>query len=508
MTNDTKGAAVAYVRISSEEQLKRSATNIKTQTAKCADAAQRAGLHVVKTFTDQGESAFTQAASERPQLQKMLAYLREHRATVKCVVFENLSRLARRVEDQAMLLAGFKRSGLSFISVDEPNAADDSAAGRMALGISAVFNQYSSDSLSERVTYRMQAGASSGRFLHRAPLGYINGTVAGVKNILPDPERAELVRKAFTLAAEGHSLANVLRMVTALGLRSRIGQPLKKTTLSQLLHNRIFCGWVKSGKVTARASFQPLVSEELFNQAQDALAGRVRNKAKKRQHEDWPLRRFVLCGSCSKPMTSGWVKNRAGKPYGYFFCEQKGCRSVSVRKEVIERDWLLLLGMMEPSAELLARCPEIAKATWNHRKERAEDEQRQLKTRLIEQQGLNKQAIAALVQGKISEEDFTVMKQAITEETKLLEHGLLTLEQERATLKELMETTGIRLQNLSRWYQSACLSEKIELAFSLFPDGLRWSEDSSFLNTGNRSIFQMVEVMVGELEGVGGRPRT
>ena len=161
-----------------------------------------------------------------------------------------------------------------------------------------------------------------------------------------------------------------------------------------------------------------------------------------------------------------------------------------------------------PRPDRERRAPEIAKATWSHRKERTEDEQRRLKARLIEQQGLNKQAITARVQGKISEEDFNVMKQSITDETKLLEHSLLTLEQERATLNELMETTGIRLQNLSRWYQSAGLQEKIELAFSLFPDGLRWSEDSSFLNTGNRSIFQMVEAMVGELEGVGGRPRT
>jgi DNA invertase Pin-like site-specific DNA recombinase len=58
------GAAVIYVRISSEEQLKKSATNIETQTKKCAEACEHAGLQVLKVFTDKGESAYKQAAAK------------------------------------------------------------------------------------------------------------------------------------------------------------------------------------------------------------------------------------------------------------------------------------------------------------------------------------------------------------------------------------------------------------------------------------------------------------
>jgi hypothetical protein len=34
------------------------------------------------------------------------------------------------------------------------------------------------------------------------------------------------------------------------------------------------------------------------------------------------LCRFVICDSRGKPFTSGWVKNRLGKLYGYYFCER------------------------------------------------------------------------------------------------------------------------------------------------------------------------------------------
>ncbi|HWF02898.1 MAG TPA: recombinase family protein, partial [Candidatus Angelobacter sp.] len=387
-----KGAAVCYVRISSEEQLKKSATNIDTQTRKCTDACGREGLEVLMTFVDEGESAFKQAYTDRPQLQAMLKYIRQNKGKVTHVVFENLSRLARRDAEQDILFDRFKALGVKYISVDEPNLDTETAGGRLHAGMLARFNRYYSDSLSERVTYRMQAGAKAGRHLHRARLGYLNGKINGVKNIVPDPQRAELVRKAFTLIAEGHTLANVLRMVTALGLRSHSGQSLRKNTLSQMLRCKIYCGWVKSGTITARGSFEPLISEELWNQCQDFLDGRSKRKEHRQQHQDWPLRRFVICDGCGKPLTSGWVKNRLGKLYGYYFCEQKACRATSVRKEALEREWVILLAMMEPKEELLNRIPDIAAAAWEHRRARAEEEQRQLTNRLADQKALNKKA--------------------------------------------------------------------------------------------------------------------
>ena len=502
------GVAVVYVRISSEEQLKKSATSIGTQTKKCSEVCNRAGLNVAKVFTDEGESAFKQAYTERPQLQKLLSYLREHKE-VTHVVFENLSRLARQGPEQAMLLAQFKKAGLDYISVDEPNAESKTAAGRMAVNMIGVFNEYSSDSLSERVTYRMQAGAKAGRHLQRAMLGYLNGKMPnGVKNIIPDPERADLVRKAFTLVAEGNRLVDALRIVTALGLRSRHGQQLTKGSLSQILRSRIYCGWVKSRNITARGTFEPLISEEVFEKCQDVLNGRVRAKTHRQQHEDWPLRRFVLCGACGKPLTSGWSKNSKGKRYGYYFCEEKGCRAVKGRKEVIESSWIGLLGMMEPTEDLLRRAPELAAKGWELRREHHENELRQLNTRLAAQQAMNMKAIEARVQGIISDEDFSKIKQSIQTDLEHIQEGLRALDKEHATMKELIENTNYKLQNLSFWWQAAGLQDRIELQFSLWPEGLRWTPSNFFLNTSNHSLYQQVEEMMRDLVVHGGRSRT
>jgi site-specific DNA recombinase len=100
-----------------------------------------------------------------------------------------------------------------------------------------------------------------------------------------------------------------------------------------MLRNRTYCGWVKQKDIVARGAFEPLITEELFELAQQNLNGRSRRQKSVKHHEDWPLRRFVLCGSCGKALTSGWVKNSKGKPYGFYFCVQKGCRAVSAPRK-------------------------------------------------------------------------------------------------------------------------------------------------------------------------------
>ena len=164
--------------------------------------------------------------------------------------------------------------------------------------------------------------------------------------------------------------------------------------------------------------------------------------------------------------------------------------------------------MMEPKEELLRRIPEMAAAAWEHRKGRAEEEQRQLTSRLADQQALNKKTIEARVQGSISDEDFATMKKSIADQIAVLEHGLRELEEERSTMQDLMKTAEIRIQNLAGWWEGADLKGRMELQFSLWPDGLRWSEKNHFLNTGNTSLLQSVDELVGELVGSGGRPRT
>jgi site-specific DNA recombinase len=85
-----------------------------------------------------------------------------------------------------------------------------------------------------------------------------------------------------------------------------------------------------------RGDFEPLVSQEPFYTMQAILSGkRGKLMPRLRSHPDFPLRRFVKCGCCDKPLTGSWSKGRSAR-YAYYFCPNSRCRGVSVSKADLE----------------------------------------------------------------------------------------------------------------------------------------------------------------------------
>ena len=85
------------------------------------------------------------------------------------------------------------------------------------------------------------------------------------------------------------------------------------------------------------------------------------------------------------------------------------------------------------------------------------------------------------------------------------EHRLKTLDEEKNGMQELTQAYEYKVKNLALFWQNANLNDRVELQFSLWSEGLRWTPQSAFLNTLNRSLFQQVEEMVRELRVDGGR---
>ena len=256
--------AIGYARVSTDEQAKEN-SSLAVQQKKIAAYCERHGLELLKVF--QGSESGRTIAN-RPVFQEMLAYVRKHHSKISHVIVSDLSRLARNAMDQAQTDALLGKLGITLVSIDDP-ITDSSAVGKLSIGVRGLINEFFSNSLSERTTDRMQAGVKAGRFLWGAPIGYLNVN----KMIQPDPDRAPLVREAFELIASGRypTTDAVLKVVTAMGLRTRRGNPVTKQTFARMLQNPLYAGWTVSKKVRARGLHEPLISEELFNAVQMLL---------------------------------------------------------------------------------------------------------------------------------------------------------------------------------------------------------------------------------------------
>lgn len=185
--------AVLYLRVSTDLQAHgRNADNLPAQQRICRDWCKESGLPVLQVFIDDGASGRT---ANRPQFKAMLAFCKKNRDDISHVVVQDISRLARNLGTQNEVITMLGKLGIVLASASEPHIENVTAAGRFGSNLLGAAAQFQSDASSDSIRKRMKYAAQSGRFLHRAPIGYLNTSTNGIKNIAPDSERAPLVQK-------------------------------------------------------------------------------------------------------------------------------------------------------------------------------------------------------------------------------------------------------------------------------------------------------------------------
>ena len=299
------------------------------------------------------------------------------------MVVYNLTRFAREKYDHFALRAHLKSLGISLRSATEP--IDDTSTGKLMEGVLASFAQFDNDVRSERTRVGMRAALELGRWTFPAPLGYLNAPKWSGKSLVPDPERAALVKQAFEDFATGRfTKQEVLARVTEVGLRTRRGLVLSPQSFGQMLRNSIYIGMIESPEygVSTRGVFEPLVSEQTFYRAQAILDGRVQvSGPRERNHPDFPLRGFVRCDRCGRPLTGSWSKGRNGH-YAYYHC-QRQCRAVNVSKSTLEGLFVDELALLQPTAGYMRLVKDRVLYVWQQRtsevKDRAAEVERRVK---------------------------------------------------------------------------------------------------------------------------------
>src|SRR5262249_4732092 len=145
---------------------------------------------------------------------------------------------------------------------------------------------------------------------------------------------------------------------------------LSPQSFANLLRNQFYAGKlvVKGWQIDAKGAFEPIVSEETFTLVQSILLGRKPTTLKRRRtHPDFPLRHFVKCGECQRPLTASYSTGRSDK-YGYYHCANGSCRTPNIPKQKLESEFLTLIERLQPKAEYLKLFKEIVLDVWNQRR--------------------------------------------------------------------------------------------------------------------------------------------
>jgi site-specific DNA recombinase len=346
--NNVEGApAVIYLRVSTKEQAEKGGEaegfSIPAQREGCKRKAASLSAAVVEQFVERGESAKT---ADRPELQRMLAFIAEH--PVKYVIVHKVDRLARSRADDVAINLAIRRAGAELVSVSEN--IDQTPSGLLLHGIMSSIAEFYSRNLATEVIKGSVQKAKNGGTPARAPLGYLNvrriENGYEVRTIEVDPERGPLMAWAFQAYATGDwTILRLLDELTTRGLTTKPGprtpsKPLSDSQLHSLLRHPYYMGVVRYRGAIYPGKHPRLVEPETWQKVQDLLSAKHLAGEKHREHPHY-LKGSMCCGQCGARLIVNYAKGRHGGIYPYFICigrqkDKHSCSQRALRIELVE----------------------------------------------------------------------------------------------------------------------------------------------------------------------------
>ena len=291
--------AVLYARVSSREQ-QQEGYSIDAQVKLLRSVAAEKSYRIVREFVEV-ESA---KASGRKQFAEMVAFFKRNRSC-RMLLVEKVDRLYRNQHD-AITLEDLDIETF-FVKEGEILSKNSKSHVKFMHDIRLAIARNYSENLREEVKKGMREKAEQGAYPGHAPFGYRNNRTT--RTIEPHPENATIVRYIFEQYAKGtHSLISLHKAV-----RDLFGKSINRSYLHTILNNRFYLGVFEWGGETHRGTHAPLISTQLYDDAQCVMHGY--NKGKYSKH-DIAFRGMLTCAHDGCTVT-GEVKKQK---YVYYRC--------------------------------------------------------------------------------------------------------------------------------------------------------------------------------------------
>lgn len=464
--------AVIYCRVSSADQVKN--LSLPTQEKACREYCARQGYDVDHVFVDAGESAKT---TNRPEFLRLLTLCRERKGKLHAVIVYSLTRFSRNSADHHAIQTLLRGLGVTLRSVTEP--IDESPAGRLMEGILASMAQFDNDVRSERVVAGLKAALDRGRWPWLAPLGYLNADARKGPSLVPDPIRASALREAFELYAAGIRGRELLDRVTGMGLTTKHGHKLGLNRLYELLRNRAYIGFTGTAawSVEVKGDFEPLVDEELFGRVQAQFGVHTKHSRGVAGHRNvptFPLRRFLTCADCGRPLTGSRSTGRNKARYAFYHCIP-GCTRVPVAK--MEAAFLALLDGLRPSPEPWRILKAVILDVWQEeRQSRAAAKASATRHAGELEAKLGRLERAFIFDRAIDGDSYRAQRDKLREDITLSRIEARDAERMEEDLEGLLTFADHALHHASAiWTSAATTEERIRFQWAMFPTGCKWS---------------------------------
>jgi site-specific DNA recombinase len=368
---------------------------------------------------------------------------------------------------------------------------ENTPQGRFMLNIGFGQAKYVVDSLSVNVRRGLREKLRRGEFPGWAPVGYLNDH--RLHSIIPDEQKAPLIRRAFETYATGHyTAAELRRTITSWGLTGHSGKPIALSKIPVMLTNPFYIGLFRYKGEIHEGVHEPIVSKQVFDRVQEVMRERKRGKYMKTATR--PFRGLLTCAECGAAITS-----ETQKGHHYYRCTgKKGpCRNTRyMREEILAEQIRSAVLRIAISDEWHVAMHEQIDL-W---REEALDESRatldRLRKELAEADEKLERMLDLLVEGTITRDEYTLRKEKHVTAKANLKDKIAQCEAKGAAWLEPLETFVNHCKQAKRVAFSENLEELKEflqlLGSNLVLTGPIDEDDPALRGAGARSAGQFL----------------
>ena len=231
------------------------------------------------------------------------------------------------------------KNGVTLKSITEPFDTAN-AAGKMMLQMLGVFAEFEHATIVERTKVGMEKKAEGGNFVGgNVPYGY---QLNPEKGLVLNEEEALIVRKMFKMYALGKEGASAIcNELNEAGHRNRNGRKWGRRVVLYMLKNPVYVGKIRWREVLYEGQHEPLVSEVLFQKANEVLQERHEDLKGRQWHngDERLLTGIIKCARCKSHMFGGGGYKK-GVHVPYYVCSKRfndhDCEQEYVRAELLE----------------------------------------------------------------------------------------------------------------------------------------------------------------------------
>ena len=455
---------ICYKRVSTDDQADRG-FSLQHQENMLLQYCQLHNYNVIEIYTED----YSAKDFNRPEWKKILLFIKRNKGLVNMVLCLRWDRFSRNLYDSLTTIKALHKLGVTVRTIEQPLDLTNPDS-QILLSLYLTMPEVENVKNSIRTIEGSRRARIEGCWTGQAPKGYINYR-DGKKSTLRPSSDAPLIVQAFERVASGaYTVDQVRKWVNQQGI-SICKQVFLNTIRNPVYIGKIYVKPWKDQPSQISMGLQPaLITEEVFNKANEVLDGRKRNM---KFHDDksdiYPLKGFLKCPVHGTSLTAYGCRSHTGKLHHYYLCAQDRCKQRH-RVNDVHQSIEDMLSDITISAHTLNLYKSMLERIFDREDHQRKDDITRVKSEITKVELRRTNLEDRFLDNEITSQDYHTMKEKVEKDQILLRVKLNNLMDQKSPYKTYINKTIPMLSNLSEYYRNSNGEIKKKILSCIFSD--------------------------------------